>query len=338
MTARPNKKSNITEGSTSARKKRGRNPPLPAENSQETSLCTLVENINVCKFFDYREYVAALYEIGKKVYTSYSYAQFAADLGFSKTNVMWLVITGRRKLTQDSAETIIAALKLKSEHGTFLKILCQYNNTTKSTERAQLFNRLVDIASRESQIKANSRQMDYFREWYHPIIRELTATAQFQSDPNWIAAKLCVKVSPLQVKKSLELLVQLGLIQYDETAARHVRTTVQVVTDRDFSAITLISYHQKMCEIARDSVALVAAKDREFNVLTVSLSESGMTKTVDIIRRACEEIMALEQDQTSTEQVFQVNLQLFPVTKPSSTSKAKILGDTEKSEKLNAKK
>jgi uncharacterized protein (TIGR02147 family) len=332
MSDKENKKFPDKLGPTSSvREKRPKDTRLD-QNPAGPSLKSLAKDLTICRFYDYKEYIASLFSLGKTHMPNYSYVQFAEDLGFSRTNVMWLVMTGRRKLTQDSAEKIIAALNLRSDHGSFLKILCQYNNTAKTAERERLFGKLVEIASRESQLKENSRLLDYFREWYHPIIRELTATAQFQSDPNWISSKLCVKVSPLQVRKSLELLEQLGLIHFDPKAGRHVRTDLQVIPDRDFSALTLISYHQKMCEIARDSVALVAANQREFNALTVSLTESGGAKIVDIIRRACEEIMAVEKEEASTDQVFHVNLQMFPVTKKSSIPK------TEKTEKKNAKK
>ena len=46
-------------------------------------------------FTQYSEYLADIYQRIKNlpIYPSYSYLQFAEDLGFPKTNALWLVIT-----------------------------------------------------------------------------------------------------------------------------------------------------------------------------------------------------------------------------------------------------
>lgn len=291
------------------------------ERSQMDAIMQSAAELSVCRFYDYKEYLNQLYLLAKKRLGQLSYLDFSERLGFSKSNVIWLVMTGRRKLTNGSVEKIADALNFSSVQKSFVRALVRYNNTTRAEDRESLFAKMMEIAAKDMPTSGQGRLIEYFQEWYHPIIRELTATEDFRSDPSWISGKLNVKVSPLRIRKSLALLEELGLIVFDEQLGRHQRTDIQVVPDGEFEAMTMIRYHQGTCLSARDSIAKVSAHEREFNSLTLSLSADGMEKVRAILRNACAAIMEVEHRDRGADLVFQANLQLFPVTKNSMEKK-----------------
>lgn len=285
---------------------------LPEQRERLIAAAVLVP---LFSFYDYKEYLKSLYNTLNSQEHSISHLDLAEQLGFSRTNVIWMVMTGRRKLTSKSAEKIATALKFSPDERSYLKLLVIYNNTMLADQREYAFQRLMEITAKKVRNDGSDRMIEYFQEWYHPIVRELTGTENFSSDPAWIASKLTVKVSPLRIKKSLALLESIGLIKYDVAKNRHVRTDQQVVPKREFRAMTMIRYHQKACEAARDAIAGVRANEREFNVLTVSLSDEGFSRVVDLLRAACAQILEIEREYPQAKQVFQANIQLFPVTK-----------------------
>lgn len=268
------------------------------------------ESLNITRFISYREFLKKLYHTAKEQITSYSYYKFAEDLTFSKSNVIWLTITGKRKLTKKSGEKIAKSLNFNSMEKNYLYLLIDYNNTSRPDLREDIFQKIVEL----SQSRNPSERLEYFSEWYHPVIREMTGLDDFQSDPQWVCSKLCVRVLPKQVKESLLLLEELNLIEYDAVLGRHVRTDEQILPDRETQNFALVRYHQKMSEIARDSLVKVEEKRRDYNAVTLCIKEETAMKISSMIYKTIEKIMEIEGKEENPDQVYQLNLQLFPFT------------------------
>ena len=216
------------------------------------------EQLIINRFVSYREFLKLLYKKVKETVDKYSYYKFASDLGFSESNVIWLTISGRRKLTRNSGNKIAKAIGLTTEEKNYLLLLIDYNNTSKPDVREDIFQKIVQL----NQSSKPSERLEYFSEWYHPVIREMTALKDFKSDPKWICSKLCVRILPKQAKDSLKLLEELDLIRFDKESNRHHRTEEQILPDRETQNFALIRYHQKMSEIAKDTLVKVQAKKK----------------------------------------------------------------------------
>lgn len=271
--------------------------------------------LDVTSFVSYRDYLKALYGACHAEAGSYSYSQFARDLGFSFSNVLWLVCTGRRKLTPTTTQRLIEAAGLSGNARRYLQTLVAYNNARRSDVREARFKQLLTLKSRGLTAQEAIDTLEYFAEWQHPVVREMTALPDFRSEPDWIASRLAFRLLPAEVKRSLELLEQLGLVRFDPKMQRHVQTGGQILPDRNVETMAQIRYHQKMSELARDALTITEARRREMNTMTICVDEETAMKMGEMLYRTCEEIMKLEAKCTKRTQVYQVNVQLFPLTK-----------------------
>lgn len=268
-------------------------------------------------FLDYRAYLGAVYAEIKTQERSYTYLEFAADLGFSPTNVVRLVIAGQRRLTPLTSERIATALELKTKERRYFSALVKYINARQGPEREALFQRLLavkreSLANVEDQIK-----LEYFSEWYHPVIREMAGMAHFRSDPLWILSRLEQSLLPRQITKSLELLTKLGLIEWDAALGRHVQTPGQNTTDRFVDNLAAVRCHQKLIELGREAITRVAEQRREIHAVTVRIDERIMDKIKAAVIKTCEDVMAMEAEAgDQADQIYQLNLQFFPLTRP----------------------
>lgn len=266
-------------------------------------------------FLSHRDFLQKLYDDVKADHPSYSYFQLAEDLGFSRSNVLWLVITGRRRLTQRAAARIAAALQLTADARKYFTVLVLYGNARRSDEREALFRELIALKGRGLETSTSQLILEYYSEWHHPIMRELVGLDGYSSDPDWINRRLVTRLSPMQIHRSLQLLEKLGLIAYDHKRGAHVQTKGQILPDRLVERLASVRFHQKMCDAARDAVTRIPARRREMNSLTLCLSDDVAMKVGEILYKACEEIMHLESQVKQRSQVFQVNVHLFPFTK-----------------------
>jgi uncharacterized protein (TIGR02147 family) len=273
------------------------------------------QTLRLFDYSHYRDYLAAVYQDIKKVYPSYSYSQFAEDLGFSYSNVVWLIINGRRKMSQKAADRILNHIKFTGPHRRYFLALMQHNNASQPQAREKYLQTLLEIKHEVLPDNDDQSRLEYFSEWYFPIIREMAGLSYFRSDPQWIAEQLYMKVRPKQVSHALTLLERLGLIQWDENKGRHIQTGGQIRPDRKVGTLAAIRFHEKMCELAREAVTRVPTHQRDLNALTIRLSSENAAKAAEILFEACRQIFELENaqasSQSSEERIYQLNMQLF---------------------------
>ena len=55
-------------------------------------------------------------------------------------------------------------------------------------------------------------------------------------------------------------------------------------------------------------------RDRDFSTLTLSLSGRNFIAAREILRKARQELLALDEKETGPERVYQINLQAFPLS------------------------
>lgn len=269
------------------------------------------------RFASYREYLAQLYQELKTLDPSYSYNQFAEDLGFPPGNGVWLIITGRRKLSPMASKRIIEAMEWRLAHRRFFIALVKHNNASRLNDRDRYLQEMLAIKAEISPDTGESSDvLTYFSEWYYPIIRELVGLQNFQSDPHWIAQKLFTKILPKQAEQALALLERLQLIRYDEVKGRHVQTGGQIKLGGDVRAHALVRYHEKMCDLAREAITRVPAEERDFNTLTLRLTEAKAQKVQSLLLDICKLVFEMESDEADPEaKVYQINTQIFPLIK-----------------------
>lgn len=272
--------------------------------------------VQVTQHLSHRDYLRAVYDGAKARIESYSYLKYAEDLGFSKTNVVRLVIIGQRPLTSKAAERIAKALDLHGSDRRYWTTLIKYANERLPAERDNLFRLLMSYKTRSAPTELDPVQAEYFGEWYHPVIREMTALADFDGDPEWIKSRLMFPLRLEQIKRSLELLAKLGVIKQDKQKGRWVRTDGRISTDSEVDSIAIVRFHQKMIEIGRESITVVGEDQRDIRAVTVSLPKAAIPLLKGKIEEWVSEVAAMEDGGGKGEQVVQVNVQMFPFTKP----------------------
>ena len=282
--------------------------------TKKTALLDASQAVKVTDHLDYRDYLRAVYTWLKGHQERYSYLQFADDLGFSKTNVMHLIVVGKRPLTSKAADRVVQALELRGIERRYLETLVAYSNSRKPTEREELFQELITIKNRTLKSALEKSQLEYFSEWYHPIIREMMLLPEFSSDPDWLAAKVTPRIRPEQARKSIELLEKLGLAQFDAKKRRHVQTANQITTGDEISSLAVIRYHQRMIELGKESITAIDELERDISAITVSISPETAQKMKREIQAFRKRLLAMADEGKDPNAVYQLNLQFFPIT------------------------
>ena len=270
--------------------------------------------IGVMASLSYKEFLTAAYQKIKDQDPDYSYTKFADQLGFSATNVLWLVATGRRKLTSLTSKRLADGLELEGIQRQYFLLLVKYNNARDPVQREIIFRKMTLLKANEVGGTAQD-DLEYCPSWRHAVIRELVTMHDFEPTPTWISAKIYANVLPAEVRETMDVLTRMGLITFDANAGRFVKTGLDIKPDRRLTRVAAVRYHQKMIEIAKEALTQVPSTAREYDALTVSIPVSKIDEIRKIIISACEQIEAIEKGTQDADAVVQVNMQMFPFTK-----------------------
>jgi uncharacterized protein (TIGR02147 family) len=269
----------------------------------------------VTRCLHYRDFLKSLYAAMKALLPEYSYLQLAEDLGFSRTNVLRLVIAGQRPLTVKAAEKIAQGLALTGSSRKFWLTMVAYNGERLPARRDRLFQDLMSLKTESAPHELDPLQAEYFSEWYHPVIREMTGLAAFDGSPEWIRDHLAFPLRLEQIRRSLEVLAGLRVIRFAPEFGRYVRTDETIRTDAEVDSMAIVRYHQKMIEIGKEAVTTVDEQRRDVRAVTISVAEKHLPLLKGRIEEWILEMAAMEGDPAETDQVVQINVQMFPFTR-----------------------
>lgn len=284
--------------------------------SAKAELIKTARGLKVTEYLSGMDYLKVLFHLMKQAWPAYTHQDFAEGLGFARTNnMMRLIISGKRNLTTKAAQKIATALDLHGTDRRYWTTLVQYNIARTVEERESLFKLLMTYKSRSQPAQLDDAQMRYFSEWYHPVIRELLALNDVPGDAEAIQGRLAFPLRLDEIKESLKLLVELGAIRFDVSKKTYVRTEERIATDQEVDSMAIVRFHQKMIEIGRESITRVHEDLRSINAVTVSLPKAAVPLIKGKIQELVNELLAIEEKSSEAEDVYQMNIQLFPFTK-----------------------
>lgn len=278
-----------------------------------------MENANLPAIFgylDYRKFLADAYGALKEADPKYSYRQFAREAGYGSPNFLQQLKTGFRKLNLMALEGTVRVLKLNKKESEYLRTLVSFDEARSFEERERYYQVLLKIRSREAVKPIEHKQFQYFSQWYHPVVRELVVLGAFQGDPERIASHIVPAITGAQVEKSITLLEELGLIRKDASTGKWIQTESIISTSSEVSSIALKSFHKRMIQLSGESIERFSGKERDVRGLTLAMSNEGYAHAKAKIESLWEEIIVLTEKEKNPEKVFQVNIQIFPVSKP----------------------
>lgn len=268
--------------------------------------------IDVFRYHDYRAFLAAYYEHRKP--QGFSYRAFASAAGLGAPNYLQLVIQGRRNLTGDMARRFAQTCGLGQEGADYFVTLVAFNQATDNQERNQQYEKLSGFRRYRRVQKLELREAAYHSHGYLPAIRELSLSASFREDPEWIAERLQPAIKPSEARQALDTLLELGLLE--RGADGHLRPGTRVLsTGPETVGMHITNYHAEMMQRATAAMTLVPARERDISSLTLCLGSNGLARLKERLQAFRRELLEVAESESQPTQVVQVNFQLFPLSR-----------------------
>jgi uncharacterized protein (TIGR02147 family) len=268
--------------------------------------------VDVFRFRDYREFLAAFYAHAKAAGSSYR--GFARAAGLGAPNYLKLVIDGKRNLSKEMAGRFAAACRLNAESTEYFELLVAFNQADNDAERNVLHERLSRFARFRSAQRLDVAQHEYHSSWFIPVVRELVSCPGFNEDAAWIAAQLEPAISEKEALLALDVLERLGLLERGDSG-QLVQASRAVTTGQQASGLHIRNYHAEVLQRAVWAMHELPAEERYISALTLSGSAATWAEVMRRVIAFRQELVALCDADPAPSRVIQLNLQLFPLTR-----------------------
>jgi uncharacterized protein (TIGR02147 family) len=236
----------------------------------------------------------------------------AKELGFPSPNYIKLVMDGNRNIGLRSIDRLMRGLHLddkEQEYFSYLVFFCQAKTTV---EKNYYYGLMSAVRAPFTASTITTEAYRFYNEWYHCVVRELVVRETPPVDFSAVAAKFRPHITATQVKKSVDLLLELGFIKRNDDGS-YTQSSNILTTDREVISIGIRNYHLKMIDFGKESIDTVSKEQREISSLTLCISDEGMLRIKKRIQDFEDEILQIAREDTNVKNVYQVNFQFFPL-------------------------
>jgi uncharacterized protein (TIGR02147 family) len=267
----------------------------------------------IFEYLDYREFLRDRYlesQVGDGKFTHRSIGETGGfDPGlFSK------VIMGKRNISGKLIPGFCKAFGLQGREAAYFRRLVLFNQARTFEKKKALFEKLLsDAGSR--MVPVARGQYEYYREWHHTAIRELLNYYPFQGDFKDLGRQLHPPISAGQAKRSVALLERLGFIRKAKDGTYELASP-QITTGYDTRSVAVDNFILQGLELAKSGLRKIPAHRRNFSTLTFSVPGDRIADLEDRLRAFRREIAEWVRKAEGQDAVYQLNIQLFPLTVP----------------------
>ncbi len=270
---------------------------------------------SVFKYSDYRKFLQDYYVHKKEQKKSFTYRTISALAGINSSGYYPLIIKGERNLTDATIEKTCRALDLNPQETRYFTALVHFNQATKLKDKNHFFEELISVRNEGDAELIKENQYDIFSEWYHGVIRELVVCREFGGDFRKLGRMLRPEITEKQARESVELLLRLGFLKME--GDRYVQSSSVLKSGPDLKAHQLINYQVKMLRLAIEAFDRFGPADLLSNSSTTfRISERTFELFKQKNRQHREELLQIATGDEMADQVYQLNINLFPLSNP----------------------
>lgn len=268
---------------------------------------------DILQYTNYRIYLRDYYDYKKKTSSAFSLRFFAEKAGLSSHAHLKLAIDGKRNITKNTVVKLVLGIGLDTRRASYFESLVFFNQAKKDKERQIYYAQLLAASPRSKLRTLEKTQFRIFREWYHSAIFEMTSIKSFKPAPEWISKHIMGDLSAAQAAESLKLLLDLELIV--KTANGFRAKNPLLTTDDEVQDILVKLYHNQMLKLSANALSELSGDQRDFSAVTFAIKRTdfpALKKHLQLMRK---ELLDFSASSGEAEDIVQVNIQLFPLTR-----------------------
>ena len=277
----------------------------------------------IYEYLDYRAFVRDWFTAKKEANPRFSHRAFVRKTGQKSPSFLADVMEGRRNLTQATTSAVSGALGLNTSESRFFEALVSLDQAKRPEQRQDAWERLTSFRKFRQARQLEDEAISYLSHWYFPAIRELANRSDLIPDPAWIARTLDPPITPAQAQRALDALRHMGMLVKGAKGRLELRE-VGLRIPNEVATVAMRNYHRGMLDQAKEAIDRFEKDRRHFCSVTAAIPTSLIPRFKEELDALLERLVAhCEESEREPDQVIQLNLNFFPMSKPAAQSRPK---------------
>jgi uncharacterized protein (TIGR02147 family) len=282
----------------------------------------ILEAPNLSFYLDYRKYLDDFYkykrELTKKSLRPYTYQVFSAGADIKSPNYLKMVIDGKRNLSMDMVLKFAKALGLNKESTDEFKLLVQFTQENDPALRNIFLKKLNEhrISAKLKSGEIDAKTWEKLPNWISWILFAMIDQTGVEFKPDKLVKLLRGTVNEEEVRQALQAIIDSGEVEVSPEGMV-VRKNNLIETPEDVSVQLVRKLQSELMYLGLESLFKDSASDREFGSATLALTKEEFEEIKFQLRKIRKQIQkdnSVKRAGTKGDKVYQLNLQLFPVT------------------------
>ena len=265
----------------------------------------------IIEYSDFRKYMRDFYE-ERKLRHVFSWREFSKAAGFTSSSYMKVVCDGKSNLSRIGIERTGQAMGLVGFEMDYFRAMVNFGQETDETKKKAAYEEMLSIAKIHKVRVIEGELFKFYETWKNPVLREL-APLMPGATPGEIAKKCYMDISANDVKETLDFLTKAGFIKKTGENT-FVQTETSIKGSPEATKLAIRDMHREMAKIAASSLDL-AKTERNFSGVTMGISKDSYEQIVKELDECRRKIISIAAGDKNINQVYRLNLQLFPLTR-----------------------
>lgn len=267
---------------------------------------------DVFSFTNYLDFIQSETEKLRKSHPDWSVSKWANDMGFMNPTALHMIIKGKRRPGSKAIPKLCRFFQFSEQEEKYFRYLLKRDLSVKDPEVAQYIDSKLKVMIQDkSMLSLEEAEFRLIAEWYHYAIQQMLCIKSLPADPAEIQKHLFYDVSLDQVSAAIENLIRLKIIERSGNQLQILQRAVR--TSHDIPSEALRLHAEQMIENAKKSIRKVQLQERSVQGRTLVIKKDQIEAAKKMIQEFSNQF-GVEIDSDMGDQVYQLNIQFFPLT------------------------
>ncbi len=266
---------------------------------------------SIFDYLDYRSYLKDYYEERKRLHKYFSYRYFGNKVGIDPSCLLKIILKTRH-IAEKSIPQMSAFLGFNDTEAEYFLTLVHFVKAKSHSESKIYFEKLFTIKNIKS-CHLIEQQYEYFRTWYHPVIRSVLEYFDFKDDYALLGKQLSPAISAREARASVRLLEDLNLI-HRGIDGRYLLTEKAVTTGDEWKSIAISAFQEQTIRLSHEALVRHDRSLRDISTVTMNINAADFHEIRKRITEFRRSIIAFVGGRSGPDRTYQLNIQFFPLT------------------------
>lgn len=268
---------------------------------------------SIYEFANYRDFLKESQAILKTKDSKYSHRYIAEKVGASAGGWFSNITSGRIALTGAYRVEFAKFFELTIHESDYFDFLVGYEQAGSIEEKRIIMQKIITHKGVQAEVIGKD-QAEFYNHWYISAIREALFIYDFSNSYSELAKMLIPAITVAEAKGAIKLLLEMDLIESNEKGFLKPKAKT-IKNDSEFMLVNWANQMEAKGRLGVEAVSRFSKNERNISEVFVPLSEQSYLSAVSEIENLRKKLLALSEEDHTSDRIYQCNLQLFPLSK-----------------------